>query len=130
MINVQAFVGGIAHLPTGVWGAPRALQVSYPADGNEQCAQLEVGSFWFAHRNRCIVTAVRAHPPAGFILDVGGGNGFVTRGLIDAGFSSVLLEPGEEGVATARQRRIDHIIHASLEEVQLVANSIPAVGHL
>ncbi len=34
-------------------------------------------------------------PPDGPFLDIGGGNGFVAKGLLAAGFSCILVEPGE-----------------------------------
>lgn len=105
------------------------MAVSYPADGNAVCFQLEDGSFWFRHRNRCIAAAVAQFPPAGYILDIGGGNGFVARALIDAGYPTTLLEPGAEGAVNARTRRqIPDVIHATLEDAGLAAASVPAAG--
>jgi SAM-dependent methyltransferase len=105
------------------------MAVSYPADGNAVCFQVEDDSFWFKHRNRCIVEAVTQFPPSGHILDIGGGNGWVARALIDAGFRTVLLEPGYEGAENARRHRgIPEVINATLEDAGLESASIPAAG--
>jgi hypothetical protein len=105
------------------------VAVSYPADGNSDCFQIEDDSFWFRHRNRCIVEAVRRFPPPGEILDVGGGNGFVARALIDAGYQTALLEPGPDGAANARKyRRIPRVINATLEDAGLAPSSVAAAG--
>jgi SAM-dependent methyltransferase len=105
------------------------MAISYPADGNAVCFLVEDDSFWFRHRNRCIVEAVTQFPPSGQILDIGGGNGWVARGLIDAGFRTALLEPGAEGAANARtHRRIPEVINAPLEEANLAKASLPAAG--
>ena len=40
-------------------------QLSYPEDGNARCLAIEDSSFWFRHRNRCIVAAVSRYRPAG-----------------------------------------------------------------
>lgn len=105
------------------------MAVSYPADGNALLFQLEDESFWFRHRNRCVIEAVRQFPPVGHILDVGGGNGFVARGLIDAGFRTVLLEPGADGASNARtHRKIPDVINSTLEDANLPSGSVPAVG--
>jgi hypothetical protein len=79
--------------------------------GNEACYQIEESSFWFKHRNACIEAAVKCHPPrsGGPIFDVGGGNGFVARGLMRAGFETVflnLLLSGEVMNVGARRRMI------------------------
>ena len=76
-------------------GAARTRTDLYPLEG-ENLHQIEESSFWFKHRNACIEAAVKCHPPrsGGPIFDVGGGNGFVTLGLIRAGFETVLVEPG------------------------------------
>jgi SAM-dependent methyltransferase len=114
---------------TGIWRAAVARTVSYPEDHNAACFLIEDDSFWFGHRNRCITAAVRRYPPAGFVLDVGGGNGYVARGLMDAGYETALLEPGADGALNAkRERRLPTVIHATLGEARLRAGSIPNIG--
>ena len=129
----MALLSGALHLDerTGIWRANVAAgtDVSYPADHNAACFQLEDGSFWFTHRNRCIIAAVRRFPPDGFILDVGGGNGFVAQGLIDAGFETALLEPGCAGAHNAKQaRRVPTVINATLDEAAIRPGSVPNIG--
>jgi len=58
----------------GYWTGGPAPDVSYPDEGTEFCFALENESFWFAHRNRVILEAVRRAPPAGALYDVGAGN--------------------------------------------------------
>ena len=65
--------------------------VSYPDEGNRDCLGIEESSFWFSHRNRCIAATVGNFPPQGAIFDIGGGNGLVARGLVEAGFP--VIEP-------------------------------------
>lgn len=114
---------------SSIWRSERAEAVAYPEGDHARCFALEEASFWFRHRNRCILAAVRRHRPAGFILDVGGGNGYVSRALIDAGFETVLLEPGPEGAQNARRaRRIPDVICATLDEAALNPGMVPAVG--
>jgi SAM-dependent methyltransferase len=114
---------------TGIWRARQSTPVSYPAHGNAACFRLEDGSFWFNHRNRCIAEAVGQWPPPGFILDVGGGNGYVAGGLIEAGHETVVLEPGDEGARNARTfRNIPHVICATLQDAALKPASVPAIG--
>lgn len=116
---------------TGIWraNAAPAADLSYPADHNAACFRLEDGSFWFTHRNRCIIAAVRRSPPDGFILDIGGGNGFVAQGLIDAGFETALLEPGLAGAHNAKQsRRVPTVINATIDEAAIRPGSVPNIG--
>jgi SAM-dependent methyltransferase len=114
---------------TGIWRARHAAAVSYPEDGHAACFQLEDSSFWFRHRNRCVAAAVRRWPPAGVILDVGGGNGYVAGGLIAAGYPAALLEPGDEGARNAHMtRHIPDVICATLESAAIKPDTIPAVG--
>lgn len=114
---------------TGIWRSNRAAPVSYPEGDHATCFGIEDESFWFRHRNRCILAAVQRHRPGGFILDVGGGNGYVSRGLIDAGFDAVLLEPGPEGAQNARRARgIPDVICATLDEAALGSGTVPAAG--
>lgn len=114
---------------SGIWRSARSAAVAYPEGDHATCFALEDESFWFRHRNRCILAAVRRHAPAGFILDVGGGNGYVSRALLDAGYPAVVMEPGPEGALNARRtRHIPEVICATLEEAALHSGAIPAVG--
>jgi SAM-dependent methyltransferase len=112
-----------------MWRAATASNISYPDDHNAACFLIEDDSFWFSHRNHCIAAAVRRFPPSGFILDVGGGNGYVARGLMDAGYETVLLEPGADGARNAkRERLLPTVINATLAEARLRAGTIPNIG--
>lgn len=113
----------------GLWRAQCRTAVSYPESGNADCFGLEDRSFWFQHRNDCIAAVVRRHPPSGVILDIGGGNGFVTRRLLDEGYETLLLEPGLDGARNARDRRhIPQVICASFEDACLRPAAVPAIG--
>lgn len=112
----------------GIWMASQKSSVSYPEDGNESCFLLEDSSFWFQHRNECILAVVKQSSTTGPILDIGGGNGYVTRRLIDEGIQTILLEPGIIGVYNAkRQRHVPQIIFSTLENACFEKNSIPGV---
>jgi SAM-dependent methyltransferase len=112
----------------GIWFSGRSVGVSYPAFGNAACLAVEERSFWFRHRNRCIVSLVRRYPPDGCFLDIGGGNGFVSKGLTAAGFACAVLEPGIDGALAAHARGIDPVICARLEDAALPAASFAAAG--
>ncbi|HUK06799.1 MAG TPA: methyltransferase domain-containing protein [Stellaceae bacterium] len=103
-------------------------QLSYPEDGNARCLAIEDSSFWFRHRNRCIVAAVSRYRPAGAIIDVGGGNGYVSRGLKQAGFTPILVEPGPHGAAAASQRGIERVIQGTLGDAGFAEGSVAAAG--
>jgi len=131
-VNVESLSDALLlDTDTGIW-RPKIddwSQISYPSDSNAACFRVEDGSFWFTHRNRCIVAAVQRFTPGGFILDVGGGNGFVAQGLIEAGFETALLEPGGVGAQNARKaRRLPTVINATLDEAGIRTGSVPAVG--
>lgn len=126
--NLGTVATGLRLDPDGIWRAAEKARVSYSEDGNDYCYQLEDRSFWFRHRNACIASVVRRFPPAGTILDIGGGNGFVARGLIDAGFPTALLEPGESGAAHARGRGIAQVVCADFDAARFLPGSLPAAG--
>ena len=67
-------------------------------------------------------------PTDGPIFDVGGGNGFVTKGLMDAGLEVVLVEPGPAGSRNAKNRGVPHVICATTHTAQLKPMTIPAIG--
>lgn len=111
----------------GVWHSRNTRDISYPQGGNDSCLAVEDGSYWFRHRNDCIVRLVRRFPPTGPIYDIGGGNGFVTLALEAGGFPAVLLEPGS-GAYNALRRGVRTVIQSTLEDAALAPGSLDAVG--
>jgi SAM-dependent methyltransferase len=112
----------------GIFYSRRQSQISYPEDGNALCMEFEDKSFWFKHRNRCIASLVTRYSNNALFWDVGGGNGYVAKGLQDHGIESVLLEPGECGAANARSRGLNHVVCSSLENAGIKNESMAAVG--
>jgi len=100
----------------GWWISRKLSQVSYPEHGNALCFSVEDSSFWFAHRNRCILQTIELFPPPGALFDVGGGNGYVARAIQDAGLEVVLVEPGLAGVRNAVKRGIGQVVRATVED--------------
>ncbi len=121
--------GNLRLNPEGIWQTSQSQELSYPADGNERCFQLEDTSFWFRHRNNCIAEVFKRFRPDGPILDVGGGNGYVTRRLLDEGMEAVLLEPGTQGAWNGRVRRqIPQVVCGTLQDAGFEPESVPAIG--
>lgn len=112
----------------GYWVAPYKTPVSYPAEGNGFCFGLEEGSFWFRHRNAVLADMVSLFPPGGPIFDIGGGNGFVAKGLEAMGFPCVLVEPGPEGAANGVRRGLQSVVCATLEGANFRPGIIGAAG--
>jgi len=130
MIDLRSISTGLEPREDGIWYSRTTSKVSYPDDGNEACFKVEDSSFWFRHRNDCILTAVRSFPPDGRgpIFDVGGGNGFVSLALANAGFDAVLIEPGKTGAMNARSRGLAHVVCATAETTNFKPHSLPAIG--
>lgn len=130
MADIASMSDALALGDDGIWHASKNQPISYPAQGNDNCYAVESGSFWFNHRNHCIIAMVNRFPPAedGVICDIGGGNGFVALGLSQAGYDVVLLEPGQDGARNAKQRGLQHVICASSETAQIHPGSLAAVG--
>lgn len=128
-MDMQKFSDALVADDAGIWRAADVRAVSYPEEDNAICFQVEDASPWFRHRNDCLVSVVKRFPPAGSIVEIGAGNGYVARRFIDEGFGTVVLEPGPTGAENARVgRRIDDVICATLEDARFKSSSIAAVG--
>src|SRR5262245_31141316 len=88
----------------GVWTSGSSGGFSFPAGGHGECFSIEEGSFWFRHRNACLLEVLRVFPPRGALFELGGGNGFVAQALARAGYETVVLEPAHEGARNALAR--------------------------
>lgn len=109
------------------WRGPAATAISYPPGAHADYRGLEEASFWFAHRNEIILSALRRWPPPGVVLDVGGGNGFVARALNRAGFATLVVEPSAEGCDAALRRELP-VVETDLAGSMASEASVPAAA--
>lgn len=116
------------YLQDGIWFSKNNSEISYPKEGNMACYEIEKDSFWFKHRNNCIIEAVKTYSLQETFIDIGGGNGYVAKGLEEQNIKSILLEPGLEGALNAKKRGLRHIICSTLEDAGIKKNSCMAVG--
>jgi len=130
-MDISRLGRGLAKDNDGIWrpANTRSHALSFPATGHGVCYQIEDESFWFAHRSACITSALARAHVGGPFLDVGGGNGAVSKALERAnGLDVVLIEPGAEGARGARRRGIPHVICATLEELDIAPSSFGSAG--
>jgi SAM-dependent methyltransferase len=127
-VSIEEFATNVELREPGLWVARTSSAVSYPEDANAWCLSVEDSSFWFAHRNRCIIEVLKRFPPAGLILDVGGGNGFVALAIEKAGWHVALVEPGVQGALNAQTRGLSTVINSTFGNAGFKKGSIPAVG--
>ena len=126
---MQKILSQLTQNEHGIYRSKNSSSISYPADGNRNCFLLEDNSYWFKHRNKCITSIIKRYHPAGPVIDVGGGNGYVTRGILDAGFDAILLEPGTEGAINGKTvRQIPTVICSTFHDAGFKASSIKAIG--
>jgi SAM-dependent methyltransferase len=61
-------------------------------------------------------------------FDIGGGNGFVAKGIEEKGITTILIEPGINGSLNAKKRGLKNIVCSTLEEAAIRKASIPSIG--
>ncbi|MFZ5553616.1 MAG: class I SAM-dependent methyltransferase [Bacteroidota bacterium] len=126
-MNPSKYIKGLVE-QDGIWCPEKTSVVSYPDDGNETLNEFEEGSFWFNHRNDCITAAVKKFYQGELFFDIGGGNGFVASAIQKNAHLVVLIEPGKQGCLNAKNRGIDTVIHASLDNLSFENESVPSIG--
>lgn len=129
MLDIRTYSEGLCK-KDGIYFSKKIKKsvISYPEEGHNRCLKIEDNSFWFRHRNSCIILGIKRYYANKIIFDVGGGNGFVSKALQDENITSVLVEPGIQGCLNARKRNISVIICSSLQDAGFKFNSIPAIG--
>jgi len=127
---IKQFSSSITCNADGIYYEDSSETISYPESGNDDCFGVEENSFWFRHRNDCIIEMVKNSPPImnGPIFDIGGGNGFVAKGLMNAGWDTVVVEPGASGARNAKKRGLPHVICATTLTAKFESETIPAIG--
>ena len=127
-VSIEDISANLHRHSNGIWYCLNSSAISYPVQGNSSCYQVEDSSFWFTHRNNCILKLLEHVPPPGTLFDVGGGNGFVSLAMQEAGRDVVLVEPGTEGANNAQERGINEVVCAALQDAEFQPSSLPAVG--
>jgi hypothetical protein len=127
-VNLSLYSEYWAKAQDDVWRSPEVTAISYPPEGNEACFQIEEQSFWFQHRNVLIESLVGNYSGRSVFFDVGGGNGYVTKGLQDADVTAVLVEPGGQGVMNARKRGVKHVVQSLWTPEIVRAECTEAIG--
>jgi SAM-dependent methyltransferase len=122
-----ARIPGLSRKSDGWWIQSGTSRVSFPDGGHASIAHLEETSFWFNHRNAVIAAVARRLPPAGPLFDIGGGNGYVSLGLRQAGFSCLVIEPGPTGAENAVRRGFP-VLQAPFQDLAIPQDSIPSGG--
>ena len=127
-MNLVKILTGLKNV-NGIYYTYNNSPISYPEDGNDNCFILEDNSFWFRHRNNCIIQVVKNFYESNKVfLDIGGGNGFVSKNLQSEGIKTILLEPGKNGVINAKKRGVKNIICGTLQSIKLPKKSISYAG--
>ncbi len=118
----------IFSFQNGVWYASNSSMISYPNEGNDYCFELEENSFWFLHRNNCLVSVIKKYSPHNLFFDIGGGNGFVSKAIDNAQIPVVLVEPGKLGVLNAQKRDLKNIVCGTLNDLKGLTGQVNAIG--
>jgi 2-polyprenyl-3-methyl-5-hydroxy-6-metoxy-1,4-benzoquinol methylase len=124
----------LAEISTGlelinnIWYSKNAREVSYPVNGNNECFKIEEKSWWFLNRNKILLEVIHKYTNGKNFFDIGGGNGFVTKSLMDSGFNAFLIEPGPNGILNAKNRGVKNLINSSLQDAKFKINSLDNVG--
>ena len=110
----------------GFWTTKTTEQISYTRDGHNSIREDELNSFWFSHRQKCLIRLID-NKLEGPVLDVGGGNGVFSKHLQSVGIDSILLEPAISGVRNAVENGVKNVVNGSLFDAGLISSSISSV---
>lgn len=127
MIDISNYTNSLEKRD-GILFAQNEKEISYPKGGNDLFFQIEENSFWFKHRNNCIIESVKKHSPKEVFFDIGGGNGYVAKGLEDCGIETVLIEPGINGCLNAKKRNLKNVVCSTLEYASFRKDSLGSAG--
>lgn len=126
-MNPGEIMRNIELVQPGFWKSKAAdPDVSYTRNGHELIKAEEANSFWFSHRASIIKKLIKAFDP-GTILDVGGGNGQVSKILQDMDREVILLEPREIGARNAYEAGLRKVVNSTFIGAGIADNSISAI---
>ena len=126
-IPIHHYANNLIEKEEGLWVVKDGTDdVSYTPDGHSMSFQLEEKSFWYQYRNEFFLRLLKKFPSE-WVLDIGGGTGFVAVFLQKKGIPAVVLEPVLSGALLCKQRQIHQVICGALDDVPFHPNSLPAI---
>lgn len=126
-INITSLFTGLSE-NDGIWSAKVSEDISFPKEGHAQLYNFEDNSYWFQHRNHCLLALAKIHLKEKGFLDIGGGNGYVSSGFQAAGYTPIMMEPSMEGCLNSRKRGVKINICATLESAKPINNTVENAG--
>ena len=127
-VDLASMSDGLTESEPGFWVGATTEGLHYDSARSLHWREAEDGSGWHRHRAAVVADVVAAYPPSGPLLDLGGGNGFVSRALVESGIPSVLVEPVNEAVRTAYDRGLRPVVCSTVEAARFRLGLLPAVG--
>ena len=105
-------------------------KISYPEHGNDSCFTVEQSSPWFNQRNELILIELNKYAKSGDFLDIGGGNGFQAKAIVDSNYNGkvILIEPGTDGCRNAKKRGLDFVYQGFFQDFPFAEFSIGNCG--
>lgn len=100
----------------GIWFAHGDVDQGFAGDDETDWAEIEERSFWYRHRNDVVLDILRRFPYAGWLFEIGAGNGAASRAIEAAGLPVVAVEPTVAWARRARGRGLRHVICAHFEK--------------
>lgn len=128
MVNIEEITSNLIQVEDGLWVSKDHSLVSYPPDGMDFTYRLEEQSYWFRHRNHCIMALINHFRPTGTFFDIGGGNGFVSQAIQQSGIKTVVIEPDPSGSRHALERGLKPVIAATLTDAGFRPGIMLAAG--
>lgn len=116
------------YLQNGIWYSFDSPEISYPEDVHNKYYEIEESSYWFNHRNHCIILAIKKYFKGDCFFDVGAGNGFVAKAIKDISIPVVLIEPGKDAVMNAKSRKLENILCGTLNDLKELVGQLPSIG--
>lgn len=111
----------------GIWirGDYEQNASAFSKETHDSLYAIEDSSWWFQYRMSLISLLVNKYYSKDItIVDVGGGNGYTTKKLIEEGFACLLIEPSIEGCLNAVKRGIPEIFCDAIIKENIVPKSI------
>jgi hypothetical protein len=110
----------------GFFSAAGTRPGHYPGSRHAVQESLYASSFWYQHRQACILQLLEHHP-VDWLLDLGGSHGHLTEAIAHT-CPAALMEPDEQGARAAYDRGLRPVFHGTLATAGVPAGSINAVG--
>jgi SAM-dependent methyltransferase len=127
-LDLSSRASNLAPGADGIWFAAGDVDQGFASEDKTDWVEVEDRSFWYRYRNDVVLDTLSRYPPAGWLFEIGAGNGAVCAAAQAAHWPVVAVDPTVAWARNARRRGLDHVVCAHFQKAGFAPGALENVS--